>query len=59
MTRRALDLPLMTACAALPTDLTDERLLEQDAAVREGLASQPGQGGTSARGTAHRVLRQQ
>ncbi|KQR33147.1 hypothetical protein [Deinococcus sp. Leaf326] len=40
MTRRALDLPLVTACADLPTDLTDERLLEQDAAVREGLASQ-------------------
>lgn len=40
MTRRALDLPLVMARAALPTDLTDERLLEQDAAVREALAAQ-------------------
>lgn len=40
MTRRALDLPLVTAHVALPSDLTDERLLEQDAAVRGALATQ-------------------
>ena len=40
MTRRALELPLVTASAPLPVDLTDEQLLEQDAAVREALAAQ-------------------
>lgn len=40
MTRRALDLHLVTASAELPADLSDERLLEQDAAVRDALAAQ-------------------
>lgn len=40
MTRRALDLPQVTASAALPADLTDERLLEQDAAVHGALSAQ-------------------